>query len=215
MKPKHNWLWRRQRVKALWSDSILAAVALLGLASAVADTTNFTGEFAPSWWAATPQYGAIYFTNSNSELVLAGPSQPASDTSSVEPIGYNGPLPGGLTVGGTVEFDWQYNSPYGLNDAAYFAWTPQGGSSSQVLLAQGAGATNSIFSIQLDQGATFQFVLLTDVPANKFPGSLAVTNFQFHANVPEPSSTALFGGAMVLLGSVRWWRSRRSVLRQR
>jgi hypothetical protein len=209
MKPTHNWLSRWQRVKAFGSKSVATLAVLWSFGVAGADTMNFTGDFAPSSWTATPQYGSIYFTNSNSELVLSGPSQPASDTSSAEPISYDGPVPSGLAVGGTVEFDWQYNSPYGLNDAAYFAWTPAGGSSTPVLLAQGAGATNSIYSIQLDQGATFGFLLLTETPANKFPGTLQVTNFQFHANVPEPSSAALLTGFLTCLFSVRRWRRQR------
>ena len=142
--------------------------------------------------------------------MLSGANEPSTDTSSIDPITYNGPLGGGLTVGGTVEFNWQYNSPYGLNDAAYFAWMPAGGgSTNQVLLAQGGGVASSIYSIQLDPHATFEFVLFTETPANKLPGSLVITNFQFHANVPEPSAEALLASALIFLGGTFWWRPRR------
>jgi hypothetical protein len=156
-----------------------------------------------------PDAGSIYFTNANTELVLSGPPNESSPTLSTEPILYNGPLSGGLAVGGTVEFNWQYYSPYGGSDEASFAYTPEGGSAIPVLLTQGAGATNGIFSIQLNPGATFEIVLINDNPGKPLPAFLTVTNFQFRSNVPEPSTGALFGTLAVALTAFSFWRSRR------
>jgi len=184
--------------------AIAGAVLVSWAGVARADTTNFTGDFAAAFWTAQPQAGSIFFTNANTELVVAGPNKPASETTSVDPITYNGPVSSGLVTDGTVEFDWEYTSPFGLNDAAYFAYTPFGGNPVQILLAQGGGVdiTNS-FSIQLSQGTTFQFVLFTDTPANKVGGALMITDFQFHANVPEPSSIALLACGLIAFTALR------------
>ena len=204
MRPTLNKLTRRHTWKTagVCFVAVCLFVSVFGIARA--DSTNFTGDFAATFWNAQPQAGAIGFSNSATELVIAGPNKPASETTSVDPITYNGPTSSGLVTDGTVEFDYTYNSPFGLADSAYFAWTPFGGTPTQVLLAQGGGVniTNS-FSIDLSQGTTFEFVLFTDTPANKVGGSLTITDFTFHENVPEPSSCALFAGALILLAGSR------------
>ena len=187
-----------------------APAALRGLAlllclatfnTARGDTTNFTGDFAAAFWTAQPQGGTITFTNSDTELVLAGPDKPSTQTSSIDPITYDGPVSAGLVTDGTVQFDWEYDSPFGLNDAAYFAWTPPDGSPIQIPLAQGGGVSiTNFFSMHLPQGATFEFVLFTETPANKTGGKFVVTSFQFTPDVPEPSTLSLLlGGAIVAM----------------
>ena len=210
MRSTRDWLSGQRWTKAFQAVGLITLSLYASLAFAQADINGFTGDFATNYWTATPDAGAIYFTNGNSELVLSGPHEPSTPTSSIDPITYNGPLPGGLAVGGTVEFSWQYNSPgYSSDDQCSFAWTPAGGSSSQVILAQGPGATNNLFSIQLSAGTTFEFVLFSDTPANKSPASLSITNFQFHGVVPEPSTGTLFSGLAVAMTAVSVWRSRR------
>ena len=79
----------------------------LGLGIARADTTNFTGAFDPTSWTTNPPgSGSVYFTNSDTELVLSGANYPITTNSSTDPI-YYGLLSGGLPVSGTIEFTWQ------------------------------------------------------------------------------------------------------------
>jgi hypothetical protein len=211
MKPIRDWLRRLERLGAFARPGVAVLALSLGLGVAQADTSGFTGDFAPSNWTNSPPgLGAVYFTNSNSELVLTGPNQPASQTDSFDPITYNGPLSGGLTVGGRVEFDWEYNSGDALStiSAATFAWSQGGGGgTTQTNLAQGGpGVVESgvFITPELAPGTTFGFLLSTETPANKLSGSLIVTNFQFQADVPEPSTTALLAGMGMLLGVKRW-----------
>jgi hypothetical protein len=183
---------------------MLALYLSLGIARA--DTTDFTGDFAPAFWTNYPPgFGSVYFTNSNTELVLSGANQPSTTTSSTDPI-YYGLSSGGLSTGGTIQFTWQYDSPDGLDDSASFAYT---GDNNPVILAQGTGATNGTFSIQLSQGDDFAFLLDTETPAGKPAGTLIITSFSFQANVPEPSTEALLASALIFLGYLRWRRAPR------
>ena len=209
-------------IKALGVCGCALAILLLGSPATRADTTNFTGDFRAAFWTTTPppppppSFGSVYFTNSNTELVLAGPNQPASRTSSTDPITYNGPLGGGLTVGGTVQFDYEYNSGDALGASeADFAYTPPGGGSSiQNLLGQGGPGviqSGSFTTPLLSAGTTFKFLLITDTPANKLSGSLVITHFVFLSEIPEPSTAALLAGLLGCLSLARWCRSRRPV----
>jgi hypothetical protein len=201
---RDSLIGRNALVKRLCAG--LAAALLFSLVTvAKADTTtNFTGDFQAAFWAAQPQAGAIFFTNADTELVVAGPNKPASETTSIDPITYNGPAAAGLVTDGTVAFDWQYDSPSGLDDSAYFTWTPPGGTPINILLAQGGGiSTGNSFSIDLQQGSTFSFVLFSDTPANKVGASLIITNFTFSPSVPEPSTAALLGGGLLLFVAAR------------
>ena len=82
---------------------------LLGLGVAGADTSGFMEAFAPTNWSPTLGSGSVYFTNSATELDLVGPTAtPPGGGSSIDGILYNGPLGGGLVVGGTMQFHWEY-----------------------------------------------------------------------------------------------------------
>ena len=203
MKPIFNGLIPGNLLKTTAIRVMTGLVFLSFVLLAAADTTNFTGEFQAAFWTAQPQAGSIGFSNSATELIIAGPNKPASETTSIEPITYNGPTSSGLVTDGKVQFDYDYDSPFGLDDSAYFVYTPPGGSPLQVLLGQGAGGiiTNS-FSIDLTQGTTFGFVLFTDTPANKTGGSLTITDFQFHS-VPEPSTGALLAFGLIYIAALR------------
>ena len=227
MKPIREWLRGLKGLEAFARPGVAVLALSLGVGVAQADTSGFTGDFAPSNWTNSPPgLGAVFFTNSNTELVLTGPNQPANQTDSFDPITYNGPLSGGLTVGGRVEFEWEYNSGDALStiSAATFGWAQGGGGgTTQTNLAQGGpGVVESgvFITPDLAPGSTFSFLLSTETPANKLTGSLIVTNFQFHADVPEPSTTAFLAGIGMLFGVKRWrqsagMRSRRSRAQRR
>jgi hypothetical protein len=213
MKPMHIFLRGWEQVGAFVWRAGAGLILLLGLGVAHADTTNFVGAFAPvNWTNEPPGLGAVYFTNSDSELVLTGPNQPASQVSSFDPISYNGPLQGGLTVGGTLQFHWEYNAGDTLStiSGASFAWTlGGGGGTTQTNLASGGTGTiasGDFFSLVLTPGTTFSFLLSTETPANKLSGTLVITDFQFNPNVPEPSTGALFAGMIAMFGIARWRR---------
>lgn len=186
----------------LWVAAGLAALSFSAVA--YADTTNFTGDFQAAFWEAQPMAGAVFFTNANSELVVAGPDKPVELVSSIDAVAYNGPTSSGLVMDGTLAFDWEYDSPYGLSDAAYFSITPPIGEPVQILLAQGGGVNiTNHFSIELTQGTTFNFTLFSYTPPNKDGSSLTINNFTFQPSVPEPSTSALFVGALVFISGVR------------
>jgi hypothetical protein len=190
---------------------------LLGLGVARAD---FSGDFGQAFWTNSPPgLGSVFFTNSSTELVLAGPNQPASKTTSTDPITYNGPLGGGLRVNGTVQFRYTYNSGDALSQTvAEFSWLPPGGGGGdwvhQVLGNGGPGAsvTDALFITPspLIAGTTFAFSLFTDTlpPAGKPSALLVVNNFVFF-EVPEPVTGTLLANGLVALGLISWWRSRR------
>lgn len=173
------------------------------------DSTNFVGDFRSAFWTALPQDGTITFTNSDTALVLAGPEAPTAAKTSLDAILYSGELGQGLAVGGTVEFSWQYDSGDALSTSeADFAWQLPGGVTPVVnVLAQGGPGTvrSGVFQTPvLQAGTTFEFLLSTDTPANKLSGMLTITDFQFHADVPEPSTGLLLTGFLVGLRLCRW-----------
>jgi hypothetical protein len=209
-------------VKAIGQYGALLLALLLGLSAAQADsTTNFTGDFAAAFWTNSPPgLGSVYFTNSSTELVLTGPNQPSTVSSSIDPITYNGPLGGGLAVGGTVQFNWAYSAGDAVSSIADFAWAPPGGESpTQILLGSGppgATASGTFTTPLLLAGTTFQFLLTTDeTPIGKPSGTLIITDFQFHPDIPEPSTGALLASLLIGLGATRWRRSRRQASGQR
>ena len=187
---------------------------LLGLGVARADTAGFTNDFAEAFWSKQPQFGSVNFSNSDTALVLAGPNAPVAETTSFDGILYNGPLPGGLAVGGTVQFHWDYNGGTTLSTSeADFAWAwPGGGAPIQNVLAQGgAGVVNSgLFTTpSLVAGTTFEFLLSSDTTPGKLSAALVITDFQFHPNIPEPTTGVLLGGLLISLGAARGWRGGR------
>ena len=206
----------RTGVKVLGQRGALILALLLGLSSVQAGTTtDFTGDFAAAFWTNSPAgLGSVYFTNSSAELVLAGPTQPAARASSIDPITYNGPLGGGLAVGGTVQFNWAYNSGDALSTSeADFAYAGPGGTTPVLtMLAQGGPGviqSGSFLSPALLPGETFQFLLTTDTLAGKLSGTLVITDFQFHADIPEPATGALLAGMLTCLGVARRRSGRR------
>jgi hypothetical protein len=213
MKPIIDTRSKWQQARALGQRGLVILSLLLGLCVVQADSTNFVGDFSPALWTKQPDQGSVFFTNGNTELVLTGPNQPAAEVpASLESILYNGPLPGGLRVGGTVEFHWEYN-PGAVNSAAAdIAWTPPGGADSiqsPLLLNGGLGFQSGNFSTNFLAGTTFAFLLTTDTLADKLSGTLIITDFQFHQDVPEPSTAALLAGAVISLCVARWRRGQR------
>jgi hypothetical protein len=202
--------------KALGRPGLLLLALLCGVSAARADTTNFVGDFREAFWTPEAQFGSVGFSNSDTALVLAGPNSPTAEKTSLDAILYSGPLPlgGGLAVGGTVQFNWAYDSGDALSTSeADFAWAPPGGGSPLVnVLAQGGPGviTNGFFSTPtLLAGTQFQFLLGTDTLANKLSGTLVITDFQFHEVVPEPATGVLLWSALLCLGLSRWRRFRR------
>jgi hypothetical protein len=204
-----NSKWQRVRGFGRWGLALLSLI--LGLGISRADTTNFVGDFGPALWTILPDHGNVYFTNGFTELVLTGPNGPTSNVPlSMDGILYNGPLAGGLRVGGTVEFHWEYY-PGAVNSAsADIAWTPPVGTPIQnpLLVNGGLGFESGDFSTNLIAGTTFEFLLITDTTADKLSGTLVITDFQFH-DIPEPSSGALLVSAVISLCAVRWRRGQR------
>ena len=212
MKPIFDTRSKWQRVRAVGPRGLAILALFLGLGVAQADTTNFVGDFAPPLWTIEKDQGSVFFTNDDQRLVLTGPNQPLAEVNpSLDGIKYNGPLAGGLRVGGTVEFHWEY-SPGAVNSAsADFAWTPPGGGSSiqlPLLSNGGLGFASGNVSTNLLAGTVFEFLLSTDTFADKLSGTLIISDFQFH-DVPEPSSAALLASAVITLGAARWRRSRK------
>ena len=200
--------------KALGRPGLLLLALLCGVSAARADTTNFVGDFREAFWTPEAQSGSVGFSNSDTALVLAGPNSPTAEKTSLDAILYSGALGEGLAVGGTVQFNWAYDSGDALSTSeADFAWAPPGGGSPVVnVLAQGGPGviTNGFFSTPtLLAGTQFQFLLGTDTLANKLSGTLVITDFKFYAEVPEPSAGVLLGSALLGLGLSRWRRFRR------
>ena len=211
MKPTADTRPKWRKGSALAQAAVLLLTLSLASSAAGADTTNFIGDFSPSFWSTQVQLGSVIFTNSDTELVLAGPNAPAARESSSDGVLYNGPLSGGLTVGGTLQFSWVYNSGDALSTSeADFAWLlPSGGGPIVQVLAQGGpGVTNSgVFTTPLfPAGTTFQFLLTGDTPANKLSDSLLIADFDFLA-VPEPPTGALATCFLTMFFAARWWRS--------
>jgi hypothetical protein len=212
MKPILGKTSRRERAKALGRGAMVILTLLSGLGVARADTTGFTNDFAAAFWSSEVQFGTTYFTNGNTELVVAGPTTPPPGGTSYDGILYNGPLSGGLAVGGTVQFHWAYNAGDATAEAA-IAWTPPD-SGSPVQYQFNADTdpgviVSGVFSTNLLAGTTFEF-LLTTTPAgpDKPSATLTISGFQF-LDVPEPSTGAFLAGMLTCLGAVRWRRSRR------
>jgi hypothetical protein len=198
-----------QRLNALGQRGVVILTLFLGLGVARADTTNFTGDFAAAFWTNSPSgFGSVSFANANTELELIGANNPPSETKSLDGIIYNGYLGGGLAVGGTVQFDYQYTS---LDDGNAWAEFSTSLSSTPFYLGNGqaSGAVTFFPPLQLPQGATFSFLLYTDTDLDKGAASLVITDFQFHPDIPEPSTGALVAGMLVSLGAARWRRCRR------
>lgn len=200
------------QARALGQQAVLLLILLWGVRAATADTTNFVGDFDESFWAAAVGAGSATFSDTNT-LVLAGPNAPTVETSSLDAMRYEGQLQGGLLVGGTVQFNWAYNSGDALSTSeAEIAWTPSGGSPVQIALAQGGPGviTNGFYMTPvLAAGTTFEFALGTDTLADKLSGTLVITGFVFQEEVPEPSAGLLLGTALMCLGLARWRRLQR------
>ena len=204
------------RCNALVQRAAVIVTLLFGLATARAQTTNFTGDFAPAYWTNSPPggLGSVSFVNGNTELELIGANDPASETTSTDGIKYNGYLGGGLTVGGTIQFDYQYTSLADGNASAEFS-TSVSSSPSDLGNGVAIGTLTPFPPIQLPQGATFGFLLYTDTDPGKGAASLVITGFQFTPDVPEPSTGALVAGMLVCLGAADWRRCRRQASERR
>ena len=217
MQPRLDMRSEWHRLQALGQRGAVILSLFLGLGAVQADTTNFMGDFGEAFWTKQPQFGSVYFTNSDTKLVLAGPNAPAAETTSFDGVLYNGdttpPLSGGLAVGGTVQFHYDYNGGTTLSTSeADFAYTPPGGSPSQLLIAQGGAGvvTSGLFKAPLlIAGTTFEILLGSDTTSGKLAASLIITDFEFHPDIPEPSTGALLASALISLGVASWRRSRR------
>jgi hypothetical protein len=215
MQPILNKTSGREGVKAHGQRGAAVLILLLGLAAAQADTTGFTGAFGTNFWSLTPGgHGSVYFTNADTELVLAGPETPPPGGTSLDGILYNHPLGGGLAVGGTVSFHWVYNSGDADPVQADVRWddvTPPP-------FAQGPAVNQpgDFLSPLIIPGTTNLMFLLTTTPAapGKLSSTLIITDFQFH-DVPEPSTGALLASVLISLGAARRWRCRRKASGQR
>lgn len=209
-----------QRVKAAGQQGFLLATLLFGLSAARADTTNFVGDFREAFWTNSPQgSGIVSITPAGTELVLAGPNAATAPSGSLDGLLYNGPLQGGLVVGGTVEFHYAYNpGDAGSPSDANFRWLPPGGGAGDWLQAPLGQVTGGIITdgfyvtpSPLAAGTTFMFSLATDTPVpplGKPSTLLVVTDFVFR-EVPEPATATLLVNGLLLLGGATWWRSRR------
>jgi hypothetical protein len=189
---------------------------LIGLGVAQADTTGFTGEFAAAFWTNSPAgFGSASITNSGAALVLAGPTGTPPSGSSFDGMQYNEALGGGLVVGGTVQFHWDYRTSEDVtgNTGATLSYTPEGnGGSVQYSLGQGVIPTSGDFSESVEPGSTFSFLLETETPSGKPLGDLStvltISNFRF-VDVPEPSTGTLMAIAVISLFAARWRCGRR------
>ena len=88
----------------------------------------------------------------------------------------------------------------------------------QALLGQEGVSEGGDFSTNLLAGTTFSFYLTTSFPpgvSDKLSATLTITGFQFHPDIPAPSTGVLVAGMLVSLGAARWWRSRRRASVQR
>jgi len=213
MRPVLGATSRQAAGNARGQRAAVLLILLLALTPAGADTSDFMGVFAPSNWSATIGSGSVYFTNSNTELALVGPNAtPSGGGSSIDGITYNGPLGGGLVVGGTLEFHWEYQN-YGTTispSGGELDLTPPGGGSPITIplgdegVSASGNLTNSLLA-----GTTITFYLNTTLPpgvSGKLSAELLITDFQFH-DIPEPSTGALLAALLVGLGTV--WSSRR------
>jgi hypothetical protein len=208
---------RRDAVRQRAAAILILCVAW---AAAGADTMDFMGVFAPSNWSSSLGSGVVYFTNSNTELALAGPnSTPPGSGTSIEGITYNGPLGGGLVVGGTLQFHWEYQN-YGATTSPSGGELdlipPGGGETIRVPLGEEGVSAGGDVSTFLLPGTTFTFYLTTTFPpgiSDKLSADLHITQFQFH-DVPEPSTGALVAGMLICLGTARWHNWRRPLSRQ-
>ena len=194
------------RCNALGLRVAVIVTLLFGLVMARADAADFTGFFDPTNWSQISGSGIYFFTNSDTELKIVGPNTPPSG-GSLDGIQYNGYLNGGLVVGGTVQFDYQYLSPD--DSSAYAQFGTSVGNSTNIGPGGVGGPFTGTFTSQLlPQGATFDFLLYSDtLSPDKSPASLIITDFQFH-DLPEPSTGALVAGMLVCLGAARWRRAR-------
>ncbi len=194
----------------LLKSGLLGALALAaGLFVAQADTTNFTGVFAPPNWLLQPYAGTVYFSNSATWLVLSGPNAPLTQTNSFDGISYQGPLGGGLVEAGTVMFHWEFDARASTTAEADIAWT-SGGGGLHTLASGGPGfATSGDYSIDLDAGSFFSLLLSTDTEPSKLAGIFTLSNFRFLSQpAPEPSIAALLGLGIAVRALYRNRRSR-------
>jgi hypothetical protein len=206
MKPVFDSSARCHRVRALGHRGIVILILFFGVAVVRADTTGFMDVFAPTNWSQISGSGTYDFTNSDSEIIIRGPNPPPSG-GSFDSIQFNGHLGDGLTAAGTVQFDWQYDSPDDPGAFAQFGTSV--GNSANIGPGGVGGPFSGTFTSQvLPQGATFSFLLFTDTPSpDKSAASLVITDFQFH-DIPEPSAGVLVAGMLGSLGVARWRRAR-------
>jgi hypothetical protein len=215
MKPIFDARSEWQRLRDLGQRGLAVLALFMGLGVAQADTTNFTGDFGPEFWSLSPGsgLGTVYFTNGFTELVLVSPTNAPQGTESLDGILYNSPLQGELRVGGTVSFHWEFSAGDVQTGGAAFGWLPPSeGSPTNLAIISVPGITNggNYSSPLLSPGTTNLSFLLdtTFVGSDKALATLVVSDFQFHEQVPEPSTVALLAGGLISFVAARWRRGR-------
>ncbi len=197
-----------------------AVVLVLIVGSAAPAQAYFTGDLRTSYWDNTSgkDLGSIFFTPDASTLVIQGPTGSlAGAVPSVDVSQYVGPAwgGGGLVYAGTLTFNWSFNSGDALSAEAEFGYTTAAGPQTVSFASAGPGTIDSgTFSISLESGAVFEFLLASSIPGGKRTAAeFTISNGQFHRNpaVTAPDHLGIWSGAAILLpfAFLGWRRNRR------
>lgn len=198
-----------------------AVVLVLIVGSAAPAHAYFTGDLRTSYWDNTSgkDLGSIFFTPDASSLVIQGPTGSlAGAVPSVDVSQYVGPvgLGGGLEFAGTLTFNWSFNSGDALSAEAEFGYqNPSDSGPHTVSFASGGPGTidSHTFSISLESGAVFEFLLASSIPGGKRTAAqFIISNGEYHRNpiVTAPDNIGIWSGAAILLpfAFLGWRRNR-------